>query len=952
MLYNCCMTPDVSVITPAYNAEPSLRETLDSILAQTLSRWELVLIDDGSVDRTVEIAKEYAGKDPRIRLVKQQHAGVCAARNRGLAEASGDFVLFLDADDLLLPAMLEQAFQALSNDPEAVAAYTGWARLAENGTVIRHEYFRDEGDLFPTLATIQPFCIHTCLARRSALLEVGEFDESLKACEDWDLWQRLARTGGRFINIPDELVLYRANPSSASQDPLQMFHDGLRILAQGHSPDPRVRNPKYENGLSGETLRQHQYRLACWSAGLAIGQGLTGSGLLDVLPNNVCHCLDIDLVANAFVQSLLLPSSSSAEQWPSLWPRFEREVVSFLSKLEQVCKSPCIAKGAQKRIEELILKQIGRLPQTIGFTRSISIDVCHPVKTLSFASELELVICQIMLAGERIGAVELPVFDSVVPAEVITDVVASELTWPILNHYFRCVIEPDLRVEATDCGTKVWRGPVLLAENLSKDNAAINDSVYRRVGWTLFLQELWGKPEWPESKFYDHEAEEPSSTVKLANSSFQYEISADPPHLVCPKNEVHVVLTVGGHVLGEVAIATQNGSISAARLRSELIVEAGEELARAAVREALLGQTIDDKTSLRERLKTASQDRISSPRFRHHHGVVFSRRKTGSIDSSVSRTAALPAQAFPELAKAASFTGEPFFHSWTSSRDQMRVVYSPELLSFSPRRPSEQETIFNAAERLGETHTTEALPILMYHQITRAKNASDNPFSLTKVAFEEQLAVLRALGFHSVTLAQWRHARKNHVPLPGRAILMTFDDGCRDFFTIAWPLLKKYDFGATIFVVTNAIEQGRYCDRLLGTETAALSWDELRLLRDEGVEIGSHTASHPFLKRISATETVQEFASSRAVLTEKLNQTITAVAYPFGDHDPLIHHLAGACGYIYGLTCSPSRCSLWDPLMALPRFDAGSNISVSEFAERLGLAHPSPTVRRSSIEKA
>jgi len=139
--------------------------------------------------------------------------------------------------------------------------------------------------------------------------------------------------------------------------------------------------------------------------------------------------------------------------------------------------------------------------------------------------------------------------------------------------------------------------------------------------------------------------------------------------------------------------------------------------------------------------------------------------------------------------------------------------------------------------------------------------------------------------------------------LLGRAILITFDDGYRDFLTYAWSLLKRYGFSATVFLVANEIGKSNQWDRVYGEEVPLLGWGEIRQLQSEGVEFGSHSATHQPLTGLSITDVVCEGIRSRAILERELQTPIRAFAYPYGDVDQVVQHLIGACGYVFGLSC-------------------------------------------------
>ena len=210
--------PMCSIVVPAYNVAAYLGETLESVQKQHCSDWELIVVDDGSTDDTAAVVGNCS--DARLRLIRQSNHGVSHARNRGLAEAQADFVLFLDGDDRLSPHALDRLLKALSDSPEAVAAYgeavimdaAGGLRGAGQAPVFNA---RPSGEVLVPLVT-QNFIVTPgvlCL-RRSALQAAGGFREDLRVAEDWELWCRVALRG-HFIYIGGEPVLeYRLRPGS------------------------------------------------------------------------------------------------------------------------------------------------------------------------------------------------------------------------------------------------------------------------------------------------------------------------------------------------------------------------------------------------------------------------------------------------------------------------------------------------------------------------------------------------------------------------------------------------------------------------------------------------------------------------------------------------------------------------------------------------------------------
>ena len=207
--------PRVSIVLPVYNGAATICETVHSALYQSFSDFELIIIDDGSDDATPALLA--AMSDPRITIRRYCNAGLATTRNRGLSLAKGDLVAFLDADDLWLPDKLKLQVAALDSHPEAALAF-GWTDyIDEHGRFI-HAGQRTAvgGDVLDQLL-VNNF-IETGsnpLLRRAVVHQCGNFDESLSAAEDWDLWLRVAARFP-FVLVPQTVVLYRVHPRSMS----------------------------------------------------------------------------------------------------------------------------------------------------------------------------------------------------------------------------------------------------------------------------------------------------------------------------------------------------------------------------------------------------------------------------------------------------------------------------------------------------------------------------------------------------------------------------------------------------------------------------------------------------------------------------------------------------------------------------------------------------------------
>jgi glycosyltransferase involved in cell wall biosynthesis len=216
----------ISVAIPAYNAELYLREALDSVLAQTCKSWEIIVVNDGSTDRTEEIALSYGDK---IRYIRQENQGLAGARNTAIREATGDWVAFFDSDDVMVPDKLCLQAAAIEANPDLILVYSGFSFLYPDGGTEEVPAFPAK-DLWPALRYRTPILPSTSVVRRAALLEVGNFRSVLT--EDWDLWIRLIRrySAKAFQEVPKNLLLYRHLETGLSKKYMKMATGNMSML--------------------------------------------------------------------------------------------------------------------------------------------------------------------------------------------------------------------------------------------------------------------------------------------------------------------------------------------------------------------------------------------------------------------------------------------------------------------------------------------------------------------------------------------------------------------------------------------------------------------------------------------------------------------------------------------------------------------------------------------------
>ena len=210
--------PAISVIIPAYNSQNTILSTIESVQKQSFSNLEILVIDDGSQDETVEVVNSI--EDERIKVKSFQNGGVSLARNRGISLAKGEYIAFMDADDLWTSDKLELQLTALEKHPEAALAYSWTYIMSEDGEKVHkcHPIYH-QGDVYKELL-IYNFLLSpgsNILVRKAAIDSTGDFDTSLSHYEDWDFCLRLA-INWYFVVVPKYQVFYRQSSNSASSN--------------------------------------------------------------------------------------------------------------------------------------------------------------------------------------------------------------------------------------------------------------------------------------------------------------------------------------------------------------------------------------------------------------------------------------------------------------------------------------------------------------------------------------------------------------------------------------------------------------------------------------------------------------------------------------------------------------------------------------------------------------
>jgi glycosyltransferase involved in cell wall biosynthesis/peptidoglycan/xylan/chitin deacetylase (PgdA/CDA1 family)/2-polyprenyl-3-methyl-5-hydroxy-6-metoxy-1,4-benzoquinol methylase len=1147
----------ISVIIPAFNASETISRTIESLLVQKYKHWEAIIVDDGSLDNTVPIVKEFSKIDSRISLISQINQGVSVARNAGIALSCYEWMLFLDADDWISTNYFDKVNQAAMDFPEVDVFHGRWVRVASNGTLLKERNAPDYPDLFPPLAASCIFAIHSCVFKKALLNASGVFDISMTTCEDWDLWQRIARTGARFKFLDEIIAFYSLRVGSLSKNVEQCYKDTLRVLNQGHAKDPRVLKPdqEYLNGLASGNLCIARTHYEIWFLGCLIAEGKDFKSRLAGIDFQLFTYVEPNDVADILYEVCLLPSNQPLSYWPELWQQIGKDLKDLLSILESLTQKKGLAKNSILSLKRLMIqnsKTLDAISNEPFFVKKI--DIVGPIADIKNLGELERLFCLLECEGEPLGSIELPIWNQQVPAWQIKSSIAKKYHWKILGLFYK------KHIYREGANGKLENGPLDF------------EQTHNQIGWKCFLQDIWGRPGWSLDQFYKpHAYSRPLSKTIEIDSGTGIEISMDLQNsrIFCDKPELPI--TVGGILIGTVKLPETN-YLNAQHLRTCINTGLGLHLCQISVQEALIGKPLDQPNTLRQRLTNLSGIKDLDSDWKICQGnfqtsivigdnCVYHKNRIGFEGTSRIERVAIPrgllgeinrmSDSFEKLERIdmneqsqnltkdpgkiheenviASFYNRQHFESLFSSepdpwkythpyeqtkyeqtlsllpndridcameiacaeghftqqlapkvqkllavdisqialeraaqrcssfqhivferldffKDPVKrkfdLIVCSEMLYFvgdkknlkniaskisaalnpdgylltahahqvidDPNKPGYEWGLPFGAKVIGDTLAkiptlhlkkeirtplyriqlfkkekinllsrllgkkpyvqfldqptpvpmrvkstvkwkggnptfsndhfkinTKSLPILMYHRIASAGRESLSRFRVTPENFEAQLNYLKDGGYYSVSWKSWIQAILLKKSLPGRPIAITFDDGYLDFYQTAWPLLNKYGFSATVFLVEELIGKVNKWDLNFGEELPLMNWDQIQYLNKKGILFGSHSCSHTALTGLCPSQVFIEGIRSRAMLSKSLGYPVELFAFPYGDTDEVVTEVISSCGYVMGFTCRTGFSTIKDNPMLQPRIEVMGNDSLQDFIKKI-----------------
>lgn len=228
--------PQISIVIPVFNQAEFVSHAISSVLLQTIDHYEIIVVDDGSTDDSRAVVSEYG---EQVTYIYQENQGLAGARNTGIRAANGDLIGLLDADDVWMPGYLEKMTALVARHPNAAVYFCCAQGIDEQGHELPQIFGKPAthlDSLSHTLLRANFIIPSTVLMRRWAIEQAGLFDQSLRSCEDWDLWLRLLPEV-QFIGTSEILVKYRLHGKGLSADPGGMQHAARAMVEKHFGPD-------------------------------------------------------------------------------------------------------------------------------------------------------------------------------------------------------------------------------------------------------------------------------------------------------------------------------------------------------------------------------------------------------------------------------------------------------------------------------------------------------------------------------------------------------------------------------------------------------------------------------------------------------------------------------------------------------------------------------------------
>ncbi|NNH68020.1 trifunctional glycosyltransferase/class I SAM-dependent methyltransferase/polysaccharide deacetylase [Rhizobium laguerreae] len=990
------VTPDISFLIPAYNADDTLAECLASLQQQSRSNWQAVVVDDGSTDRTWELLEGIAKTDSRILPARQSNAGAAAARNHAARLAAAPLFCMLDADDWLDPTFIESMLPVAADTSPAVISYCAYRRVAPDGRLMRVEQP-------PALAgdaakrEFSSFCalaIHTVVFPKSLFERLGGMDETLQTGEEWELWLRMAFAGAEFRRVEQCLAFYSMKAGSLSGDPLKLVRDAVRVTTKAEAlrMQEEVSTEGPETGWMTPALSQ--LRMLAWAACARLDPAPDVATLAALLP----EIPDLAGQEGFLVEVILhgLRTGLLADGDDDLIDALAKWQPTFLSLIRLIERHSF--PGTGRKIIETIGWQLtaGNLLRsfTLGNLQVVSVELGRLAR-IPKSKQADTLVMHAYSADEHVGSFVGPFWgDLSIRAQIrliMQEMQAKEhLQTPRTLAYARSWTREALRGYRAFGGLIIRNGRrrgrlekilvgigrnaiLACAPGDKQDNDARLSDILRDLKRGLPPRDRDVPGPRPEKKqqapsvqseeeHWEHIFERPDPWNYL---SIYEQVKYEQTLSLIPQGIDKALELACAEGIFTEKLAQKVGHLTATDISQRAIDRAIE---RCRGRDNVEFRVLD---FVRNDLPPQQDLIVCSEVLYYMKDEEMLAAVCGKMAAALKPNGYLiTAHAHirrDEPTRTGFDWGNPFGVStikqvlaaqpglaledtietelYAIHRFRKGSLADPVLRVERHGTPLDADVakhiIWGPAgverEAAWTTEVTTSVPILMYHRIADEGPAALRRFRTPPDIFRKQMQFLRRQGYYAVTAPTLTKLFRSGRPIQGRPVMLTFDDAYLDFRTNAYPILAENDLSADVFVVTDKVGGRSDWDSAHGEPAALMSWPDIQALHEKGISFGSHLASHTPASAIDNDALLAEAMLSRDALQSRLGSPVEAIALPYGATDFRVPGILALAGYGVGFTTRPATASFSDSLFALPRLEVRGDRPLEAFPELIGL---------------
>lgn len=934
----------VSIILPAYNASTTLERTIASVKAQDYKDWEIIIIDDGSTDKTPELAQDYAKKDERILYYKQDNAGVSSARNTGLTKADGDWILFLDSDDTIDPRFLSKMMHS-ANDNNSDIVICEYLHCNEGEKLnISGKSSKLPKDAITELMIWPYFAVHAAITKREHVLKTDGFDTTLKTCEDWDFWIKiLTQEGIRYSNVNEVLAFYHNTPDSLSKGASDMFADcrEIRRRQKEHVYGPLA--AKYEMDEAQSILKDTQE--LCWYVAVDAAQGHDKTYIHDTF-EHLASPFQGDVWLNDCVfEGLNVGSCLKTRDTFKIWPKAQQTITKLFTIIEE--------RTGHKGAADMLLHA---LYDTFAKKCDIKEPLFHKNKAYvralpfmfnpSLPEGVDCVSLYFKIGDKKIRLQEIPVIQPLTRLRLLR-IVAYELCDKLLAastsrfpvglaaKILRKIIKLRRKIRS-----KIFKktGPENRA--LKAYGSSALKKIIRNINDKIPKEPENSKSENKEDEYLDYFSDDVWEKIFKTENPWNYDnpyeqLKYQQTLGLLPDKKLDSALELAcaeGHFT--IDLADRVEKLLATDISETAVKRAAERCAEKTnidygvldfVKDPIEGKydlivcsEVLYYTKDREKLYEVA-DKIANALnpggyllMAHAWLIEDDTSKTafGWGDTQGVDTIIKTFLSHADLDSSSVLTTELYqLHLIQKKSDSTQPKPKEVVVDYGTPLPGHvaADIVWGGAHatryQTQSTERTRHLPIPMYHRIAEDAPEDLQRYTVKPDEFEKQLRYMHRRGFYSINPALLNPAQHFPWDIEGRPTVITFDDAYVDFLETAWPILQRNGFGAHMFVPTGYVGGKADWDSEYGEAAPIMNWDQIKYLSDQGVTFGSHLVSHRPSTELSLEELLEEAIVSKKTLEQKLEKPVTSVAPPygvFGRREERIFQIAGY-GSIFGI---------------------------------------------------